>query len=155
MIHGVKKPVVGPSFLLSQVGAYAARDFAGRLATRDLKPAHAGILRIVGANPGLSQQALSKTLGMFASRLVLLLDELELRHLLERRAKDRRSHGLYLTAGGRRALTAIEKLTQTLEKKLFARLPPRELAQLERTLRLLVTANEITSAVHPAYRELE
>lgn len=99
----VEPPFVAPSvslsFLVSQLGGYAALESGARLAPLGLEPHHAGILRIVGRNPGLSQQALSETLGVFASRLVLLLDTLEARVLIARREHpaDRRSYRLHLT----------------------------------------------------------
>jgi DNA-binding MarR family transcriptional regulator len=49
---------------------------------------------------GISQQMLADLLGMFPSRLVLILDELEQAGLIERRASptDRRIYALHLTA---------------------------------------------------------
>src|SRR3954447_23474086 len=102
-----KIPRVGVSFLLSQVGAHAANSFEERLIAMELKPHHAGILRMLGSNPGLSQQELSDVFGIFPSRLVALLDQLEARRFIERRpnASDRRGHRVHLTTAGRRALT--------------------------------------------------
>src|SRR5262245_64407010 len=115
-----KIPKVGVAFLLSQVGAHAAYAFEERLATMELKPHHAGLLRMLGANPGLSQQELSDLFGVFPSRLVLLLDQLERQKLIERRdhQSDRRSYRLHLTNSGRQALTRIERLTRELEHEL-------------------------------------
>src|SRR5579864_9661309 len=67
----------GLAFLLSQVGAHAAARFAEHLAPLQLTPPHAGILRVIKEADGLSQQALGEKLGMFPSRLVQVLDELE------------------------------------------------------------------------------
>src|SRR5205085_10007763 len=52
------------AFLLAQVGARAAALFATRLQELDLVPAHAGTLRAIASNPGISQQALASLLGM-------------------------------------------------------------------------------------------
>ena len=71
------EPAAGLAFLLSQVGAHAAARFAERLGPMDLTPAHAGILRAIERADGLSQQALGERLGVFPSRLVGMLDELE------------------------------------------------------------------------------
>ena len=86
-------PCDGLAFLLSQVGAHASARFAERLEPLGLKPPHAGILRVIEQADGLSQQALGEKLGMFPSRLVAVLDELEERGLVERRDSptDRRS----------------------------------------------------------------
>jgi DNA-binding MarR family transcriptional regulator len=150
-------PSVGLSFLLSQVGAHAAIGFADRLRALDLKPYDAGILRILGSNPGMTQQALSAMLGMFPSRLVALLDALESRKLIDRRKRpeDRRSHRLHLTSGGRRALTRIGRLTLQLENDLLAALSEKEKKALLDVLTRIVSQQRITPGVHPAYRQLE
>src|SRR5271154_6424832 len=67
------------AFLLAQVGAHAASKFGERLGGLKLVPAHAGILRILAATPGITQQALATSLGALPSRLVALVDELESR----------------------------------------------------------------------------
>ncbi|MCP3811850.1 MarR family transcriptional regulator, partial [Mycobacteriaceae bacterium Msp059] len=58
------------AFLLTQLGTYAATRFAEQMATIDLTPPHAGILRAIAAAPGRSQQALSAQLGLLPSRVV-------------------------------------------------------------------------------------
>ena len=76
------EPAEEVGFLLSQVGALVALGFKERLARLDLVPAHAGILRVIDQSDGLSQQALGEKLGVFPSRLVSMLDELEERGLI-------------------------------------------------------------------------
>jgi DNA-binding MarR family transcriptional regulator len=73
----------GPAFLLAQLGAHAAARFAERLAEHDLTPPHAGILWNLASQPDLTQRELADVLGAFPSRLVLQLDDLEKRGLLE------------------------------------------------------------------------
>ena len=122
----------------------------------DLKPHHAGLLRMLGSNPGLSQQELCDLFGIFPSRLVLLLDQLQKRHLIERRdnSSDRRGHRLHLTKEGRKALTAIGRLTIKLETDLCAALTDPEKATLVSLLARIVAQQNITPAVHPAYQKL-
>src|ERR1700759_5437185 len=72
----------GSAFLLAQLGAHAAARFADRIASLDLTPAQAGLLRLIAREPGQSQQAIAGQLGTPASRLVLLVDELEGRGLI-------------------------------------------------------------------------
>src|SRR5580692_12929007 len=93
---------MGNSFLLAQIGAHAAAGFAKRIADLDLTPAQAGLLRLVATQPGQSQQELARQLRTPPSRVVLLVDHLEERGLIERRRNpdDRRHHALYLTAEG-------------------------------------------------------
>lgn len=151
-----KTPPVGVAFLLSQVGMHAANAFENRLAAMKLKPHHAGLLRMLGSNPGLSQQKLSDLFGIFPSRLVLLLDQLQARGLIERRdnSSDRRGHQLHLTKAGDKALTSIGRMTLDLEKDLCAALTESEKVRLTSLLTRIVAQQNITPAVHPAYRKL-
>src|SRR5262245_63694648 len=91
-----------PAFLVAQVGAHAATKFGERLSAINLSSPHAGILRVVHTSGGISQQSLAEHLRILPSRLVVLIDELEERGLVERRADpaDRRSYALYLTNRG-------------------------------------------------------
>jgi len=152
----LKPPLVGAAFLVSQVGAHAALAFGDRLSALDLKPHHAGILRMLGSNPGLTQQALSELLGVFPSQLVRFLDFLQEQQLIERRDSpgDRRSYRLHLTRKGRSVLTRIGVLTQELERDLFAGLSATETRVLEELLARVVAQQRITPGVHPAYKQL-
>ena len=116
------------AFLLSQVGAHAAGRFAERLEPLQLKPAHAGILRVIRQADGLSQQALGETLGMFPSRLVAVLDELERYGLVERRDNptDRRSFLLRLTPKGRSLAGRLQRELVALEREIARRVTGRE-----------------------------
>src|SRR6266404_154190 len=102
----------GAAFMLAQVGAHAAAKFAERLAALKLVPPHAGILGAINAREGISQQKLARLLGMFPSRLVLVLDEMERDGLVERKASagDRRTYALQLTSRGRKRLEAIGRI---------------------------------------------
>lgn len=152
----ITAPRVGTAFLLSQAGAHAASAFGERLEVLNLKPHDAGILRILGSNPGVTQQALSQMLGMFPSRLVALLDGLERQRLIERRpsSSDRRVYQLHLTSAGRTALTAIGQLTTELEDDIFAALSGAEKESLGSLLARIIAQQQITPSVHPAYRQI-
>src|ERR1700744_4052165 len=90
------------AFLVAQVGGLAALRFADRVEVAGVTPPQAGLLRVVAAEPGRTQQAVSGQLGLLPSRLVMLVDELEGRGLIERRRdpKDRRNSALYVTGAG-------------------------------------------------------
>lgn len=149
-----RPPVVGVAFLVSQVGAHAADRFSDHLGSMGLTPRHAGILRMIGANRGISQRSLSQLLGIFASRLVRLLDELESKELIERRTQpyDRRTYGLLLTAKGQRALTKVGEVTKALEDHIFAALSPSEVDQLVDMLERVVREQALPAGVHSAFR---
>ena len=87
----------GSAFLLTQLGTYAAQEFAKRVAELDLTPPQAGLLRAISLEPGRSQQALARHLGTPATRLVALVDGLEQRGLVERRRNpdDRRLYAVH------------------------------------------------------------
>jgi DNA-binding MarR family transcriptional regulator len=149
-------PTAGLGFLLSQVGAHAASRFAERLAPLGLAPPHAGILHVIDRAGGLSQQALGGTLGVFPSRLVPLLDELERRGLVERRDSpvDRRSYALHLTDAGRATLQQIGRIGREHQDALCAALDESERAQLTALLTRIAAQQQLTPGVHPGYRRL-
>lgn len=152
----VVAPPVGIAFLISQVGAHAAFLFGEQLKSLGLAVHHAGILRMLGSNPGLTQQALSGLLGVFPSQLVRLIDELEHRKLLKRRKDpaDRRSYRLHLTRAGEKTLAQIGALTGELEQTLFAALNDAERNVLQDLLTRMVEQQRIVTGAHPAYRQL-
>lgn len=149
-------PTAGLAFLLSQVGAHSSARFAERLAPLELTPAHAGILRVIKQADGLSQQALGEKLGMYPSRLVVVLDELERRSLVERRDSptDRRSYALYLTEAGRDALEKVGRIAHQHQEDICAALDESERAQLAEFLTRIATQQQLTPGVHPGYRRL-
>src|SRR5437868_15272369 len=120
------------AFLLAQVGAHAAMRFGERLSRLNLTPPDAGILRMLGASGGLSQQELSTRLGIHPSRLVAILDTLEEQRLVERRpnADDRRQYALHLTEKGQGRLSEIGRIAREHKESLCAALTPAEREQL-------------------------
>ena len=145
-----------PAFLLAQVGAHAAARFAERLDGIGLVPAHAGILRLIDASQGSSQQALGAELSVLPSRLVVLLDDLERRGLVERRAhpSDRRSHALYLTAKGQDALNAIGRVAREHQAALCVALSEDERRQLAQLLSRIAEQQGLRPGVHPGFSRL-
>jgi DNA-binding MarR family transcriptional regulator len=157
--HGRAKPGLrgGAAFLLAQVGAHAASKFAERLQELTLVPAHAGMFRILGARPGISQQALATALGTLPSRLVALIDELESRGLLERRPHetDRRSYALHLTEAGKSTLEAIGRIAREHQQALLAALSAEEQQQLAALLQRVADQQGLIPRVHPGYARAE
>ncbi len=144
-----------PAFLLSQVGAHSSARFAERLEPLGLKPPHVGILKVIQEADGLSQQALGDRLGMFPSRLVGVLDELERLGLVERRDNpaDRRSYALYLTEAGRGALEQIERIGREHQDALCAALDESERAQLAGFLARIAAQQGLKPGIHPGFRK--
>jgi DNA-binding MarR family transcriptional regulator len=146
----------GVDFLLAQVGAHAAAKLAERLEPLKLTPAQAGILRVISLEGGLSQQALADLLGMFPSRLVLLLDEMERSGLIERResAADRRVYALHLAARGKETLKAIGRVVRQHQDALCAALSASERETLAKLLSRIAEEQQLRPGIHPGYRRL-
>jgi DNA-binding MarR family transcriptional regulator len=145
----------GNAFLLAQVGAHAATRFAERIKALDLTPAQAGVLRLIARQPGQSQQAIARTLGTPPSRLVLLLDSLEDRGLIERRQnpEDRRHHALHLTNPGNDFMGRLAAVGAAHEDDICAGLDDSERAQLHDLLERLAARQGLAIGVHPGYSE--
>ena len=145
-----------PAFLLAQVGAYAATQFAERLAALQLAPPDAGILRLLRMAAGISQQELSARLGIHPSRLVAMLDNLEKRKLVERRPnpEDRRLYSLHLTKDGSEILERIGKLAREHQDSLLSILSGDERGRLTELLHRIANAHGLTPGVHPGYQRL-
>ena len=134
--------------LLAQLGAHATARLTVRLAMLELIPAHAGILKILTGQPGMSQCALAMTLGMLPSRMVAYVDELERKGLLERRPheSDRRNNSLHLTKAGRAAYRATSRVAQEHQQALLAGLSKQQQLQLVELLSLVASHQGLISA---------
>jgi DNA-binding MarR family transcriptional regulator len=152
----VKLPTIGVDFLLAQVGAHAAAKFAERLEPLKLRPAQVGILWAINREHGLSQQALADLLGMFPSRLVSVLDEMERAGLVERRASptDRRIYALHLTTRGKRKFQAVRRVVREHQEALCAALNAEERKVLADLLARIAEEQQLRPGIHPGYRRL-
>ena len=135
--HGVPDDHV--SFLLVQLGLHGARRFGERLEPLGLEQRHAGMLIRLAVNQGRSQQALAEMIGVNATRMVFLVDELEKLGLVERRRNpaDRRSHALYLTDQGVAAVDRVRAVAEEHEAEFAAGLTRDQRAQLAALLRMM------------------
>jgi len=141
--YRMKLPKCGPTgaaFLLAQLGAHGAQCFAERIRALGISPPHAGILRIIGSMPECSQQSLARRMGVVPSRIVVLIDELAAKGLVERRRseKDRRNYELALTREGHSRLERLSVLAAEHEADLCAALSPGERAKLANLCRKIV-----------------
>jgi DNA-binding MarR family transcriptional regulator len=144
------------AFLLAQVGAHAAKRFAERLATLKLTPPHAGILRRLSNAPGISQRELAMALGMHASRLVAILDEMESLGLVVREghAGDRRTYALQVTPLGMERLAEISKLSMEHNEAMCAALSDQERDMLAGLLQRIADQQGLLRGVHPGFSSL-
>ncbi|TMC13849.1 MAG: MarR family transcriptional regulator [Chloroflexi bacterium] len=95
-----------PGYLLARLGAESRRRWSQGLATLGLRTAHFGMLMTLAAVGSASQRQLGRAIGVDPRNLVLLIDQLEERGLVERAADlgDRRRHAVRLTPAGEAAL---------------------------------------------------
>jgi len=152
-----KKAGAPTAFLLAQVGAHAASQFAERLAVLQIKPSDAGILRLLGISAGINQQELSGKLGIHPSRLVAILDELERRGFVQRKPneEDRRHYALYLADAGRALLEQIGRIARQHQDALCAALSHEEREALAELLQKIADQQGLTPGVHPGYRRMK
>jgi DNA-binding MarR family transcriptional regulator len=142
------------AFLLSQLGALSAAKFAELTREYDLSPSDAGVLRLLGRHPGISQRALADRLGAVPSRVVALVDSLEKRGLVSRTRSviDRRSHELTLTEDGHTALRLLRSAAERHEEAMLGPLTETERGALGQLLATLATAHGLDPEIHPGYR---
>lgn len=145
------RPPSGAALLLSSLGTHVSTRFAQRLAELDLSPAQVGVLRVVGQEPGLSQQAVAERLGASPSRVVKLVDELEERGLVERRrsATDRRQQELHPATEASDRVAAVRKVVRDHDAEITAALSAAELETLVGLLRKIADAQGLGGDGHP------
>ena len=126
-------------FLLSWNGQRTAHLFTEALAPLELRPPHFGVLTLIDAEPGSTQQELVARSMIDPSSMVGLIDELEERGLAERRRhpSDRRKHAVYLTGDGRKTLGEARKAAMRTAQEVLAPLDEPEREELRRLLRKL------------------
>jgi DNA-binding MarR family transcriptional regulator len=133
-----------PGFLLSWNGQRTAYRFAEALRPLGLKPPHFGVLTLIDAHPGTTQQQLVDRSLIDASSMVAVIDELEELGLAERRVhpSDRRKHAVHLTAAGRETLQRARGAAIEFARELFSPLADEEVETLRRLLRKLAGVEE-------------
>ena len=117
-MEGLLEERLGLGHLNQHLGYFVRRlqvvifkDFIRELASMKLRPAQYSVLLVIEANPGSSQAAFGRTLGIERARLARLLHDLEGREWIERRpAGDGRSHALFLVSDGAKVLAHSKKL---------------------------------------------
>src|SRR5438270_256099 len=149
-------PLAGrASFLLSQLGAYSAHEFAKRLAPLGMRPGHFGLLMHLSRGEGQSQQRLADAMGIHRNVMVGLVDELEDRGLIERRRHpaDRRAHAIHLTAAAHDLLDRAQRVADEHEAELLAGIGEDDRTYLIALLQHLAERTGLPSGVHPGLND--
>lgn len=133
--------LVGYHLRRAQVAVFS--DFAGQMAGEQITPGQFGVIALIGANPGLTQSALARAVGIERSTMVAVIDTLESRGIVDRRASpvDRRSYALVLTGTGQEMLARLKPMVADHEARIGGGLTDDERRQLIRLLQKL--ANDV------------
>jgi DNA-binding MarR family transcriptional regulator len=114
--------------LLVHLARRMQTEAEAELAVFGLRARHVIALTLLRDLGEQNQSDLSATLGMDATNVVALLNELEADDLVQRRrsSQDRRRHTVALTAAGRARLEEIENLLTGVEQRVLEPLTPEE-----------------------------
>jgi DNA-binding MarR family transcriptional regulator len=107
-------------FNLRMAQAAAFQSFSRLSSEVGVQPGRFATLTLIGANPGITQTALSRANGRDKSTLTPLIGDLVRRGLVRRTRdrKDRRTYRLALTSAGRRLLAALTECAKEHERNL-------------------------------------
>ncbi len=123
---GMLPELIGFQLRMAQIALF--RDFSQGLGTEDVTPGLFGVLVIIESNPDLKQSELARATQLDRSTVVTVIDNLERRGLVERRASvhDRRSNAIRLTAAGTALLRKLKRQVSQHEKRLLQNFSPAE-----------------------------
>lgn len=109
---------------------------AAELVELDLGAAESNVLANLAAGGSRTISELAAAVGSRATTMTSVLDRLERRGLITRRAvpQDRRAVRIELTASGRRTAAVVRRAFRRVEARAFGQLPPRTVAALREAL---------------------
>ncbi len=117
---------VGFHLRIAQIKVF--RDFERELADLGVTPASFSVLEVLRSNPGATQSKLAHAVHLDRSSIVPLLDKLQGRGLLSRRASttDRRNNHIYLSREGDALLSSAMLRVREHEQRVTAKLTTTE-----------------------------
>jgi len=127
---GLLPSLLGYRLRLAQRAIFT--DFVASMGEAEISPGLFGILVIIEANPGLKQTELSIAAHLDRSSIVPVVDKLETRGYVSRRASaiDRRVNGLWLTSEGSAVLRKLKRTVIAHERRIARRLTVAEQQRL-------------------------
>lgn len=125
-----------------RLGELVLAQAEAALAPLELKPRAFDTMLCIRDGDGISQQDLSRKLGVYAPQMVALIDSLEVRGLVSRKVSptDRRRHELSLTPAGAALVRKASTIAQRLEKDLFGSVSVEDRRRFEALVRRLEDA---------------
>jgi DNA-binding MarR family transcriptional regulator len=126
-----------PGYALRRASALVMAKLAQRLAALELRPSEASVLLVIDSNPGVTQSEIGRLLAIARANMAPLTARLAARSLIQRESAGGRSHGLTLSASGRRLTRKAQRIVAQLEAELMERIPAGQRAAFLRTLRAI------------------
>ncbi len=144
------KQVYGkPGHLIRRAQQIAVAIFIEECAAFDITPVQYAALVAIRENPGIDATRLSALVAFDRSTLGNVLERLEVKGVVRRRAgkEDRRVKALALTQVGQELLTAVEPAVERAQARILSPLAPADQATLMALLGQLVELNNESSRV--------
>lgn len=132
-----------PGYYIRRLHQIAVAIFLQETEAHGLTPVQYAALSKVGLTPGVDQRTLARSIGLDTSTIAGVIDRLEARGLMQRKAspEDRRVRLLSLTDDGQDLLQAVEPDMLEAQQRILQPLLAPERNEFMRMLRKLVTAN--------------
>ena len=132
-----------PGHYIRRLHQIAVAIFLQETAAHGLTPVQYAALSQVGLTPGVDQRTLAGSIGLDTSTTAGVIDRLEARGLMQRKAspEDRRVRLLSLTHDGQSLLQAAQPDMLKAQQRILKPLPAAERDAFMRMLRKLVAAN--------------
>jgi len=126
-------------YLLKHAQLRLAELTASAMAPFGITGRQLAVLIAIDSRAPLSQQEVARRLGVDRTTMVLLIDELENKRLVQRRQDpgDRRKNVVALTGAGRTTLRAASSASAEAERLFLGSLPGDEATQLRQALRVV------------------
>jgi MarR family transcriptional regulator, lower aerobic nicotinate degradation pathway regulator len=136
-----------PGHLIRRLQQIAVAIFMEETASFDLTPVQYAALVAVREHPDVDVTRLSALIAFDRSTLGNVVERLETKGRLVRRAgqSDRRVKLLRITAAGRKLLTTVEPAVQRAQQRMLAPIPKRERKRFIERLAQLVELNNVHS----------
>lgn len=132
-----------PGHHIRRLQQIAVAVFLHEAADSGITPVQYAALQTVANQPEVDQRTLAALAGLDTSTLGSVIDRLEARGLIERRASasDRRVRLLRLTPAGRRTLDGLIPAMRRAQRRILAPLPAAQQREFMRMLKALVAGN--------------
>jgi DNA-binding MarR family transcriptional regulator len=112
-----------PGYVLTRAAAASLAKLNAALAGIECRRADVSLFLLIESNPGITASEAGRALDIARANMVPLINKLEKRTMLNRKAIDGRSHGLFLTSRGEAKLAAAKSVIATHEDAMLHAVP--------------------------------